>query len=464
MTLQRRLAYPRSFSGKHTINVLMNVGGIAIPTIAGIFSLPVLLRHLGDEGFATLALGLALIGFFGVLDLGLAKALTLHIARHIDSGELVMSAAVARTGRRLMVALGAFWAVVLLSLFPIISGVWPILSAQAAAPAVAWTLLVLCVPATLWMNSSISILEAESRFGRVNVVRIPLGIATYVGPLISAFYTEDISWIFGILLLTRLAAAALMAWQVSDRFVPGTSALSSTDLRKLLKFGSWMTVSQIVGPMLVYFDRFAIAALISAAAVTHYTVPYDVVTRLPLLSIAFISVLFPLFAQTRSVQDDRPSTDAYLTAHRTILLLIAVWVPSMVLAALLGPALLRIWVGAELAAKSGPIWQWLVVGVAVNGLAHLPFSLLQSKARTDMIACLHLLELPAYVIAVWWVLQSYGIDGAAVVWTLRVTLDAVLLHAFAWKVASHWQHLLRISLAGSFALAMSLSMLAWLRS
>jgi O-antigen/teichoic acid export membrane protein len=464
MTIQKQLASAAALPNRHNINVALNVGGIAIPVLAGVLTIPTLVRHLGQEGFATLALGWTVVGYFSLLDLGLGRALTMHIARYSQGEESLSIAALARTGRRLMLGLGVLWTLVLLALFPLISGRWPVLSMQTEGPATACMLLVLCIPFTLWLNSSTSILEAESRFVNVNAVRIPLGIATYAGPLIASIYTRDIGWIFGSLLLTRAIAASVLAWQVRDRFVPAAGRLPSSDVHGLLKFGGWMTVTQVVGPAFVYFDRFAIAAVISAAAVTHYTVPFDVLTRLPLFSIAIMSVLFPIFIQTRSMQDDRPTASAYSTARKTLHLLLVAWVPSMALAALLGPGLLHLWVGDELASSSAPVWQWLIVGVAVNGLAHLPLTLLQSKGRTDVVAWLCLLELPPYLLAVWIALQSHGITGAAVVWTVRVTIDAILLHICARKIAPHWQQLLRISLPASLAIAGALGVLAWSRS
>jgi len=42
--------------------------------------------------------------------------------------------------------------------------------------------------------------------------------------------------------------------------------------------------------------------------------------------------------------------------------------------------------------------------------------------------------LPIYVGLTWWCVRAYGVTGAAIAWTLRVTLDAVLLFAAARNV------------------------------
>jgi len=68
-------------------------------------------------------------------------------------------------------------------------------------------------------------------------------------------------------------------------------------------------------------------------------------------------------------------------------------------------------------------------------------------------------ELPAYLIALFWLTKSYGIEGAAIAWTARVSLDALVLFAIAQRFlpvrsSVQLQMLLLISGAlGTFVLA-----------
>lgn len=200
-----------------------------------------------------------------------------------------------------------------------------------------------------------------------------------------------------------------------------------------------MTVSNLVGPIMSYFDRFAIAAWVTVAAVTHYTVPFDVISRLPMMPIAIMGVLLPLLAQANySTPGTRPPH--YTTITRTVNLLLVFWIPGLVLTAWLGPRLLAWWVGSDLADTSTPIWRWLAVGVLINGLAHLPFTLLQSQGRTDIIAKIHLAELIPYIFCLWWALTQYGLIGAAAMWSLRISMDTALIFFSAFQHFPSWRH------------------------
>ena len=435
-------------SQRHVFNIGINISGVVFPMLVGVLTVPGLLHRLGQERFGILALGWVLVGYFGFLDLGMGRALTQYLASADQSGvSRQEQATVACAARRLLGGLSLLLALLLWLVLP-----WLVSSVQMQAYLHAQTLsavplLVLAVPLIMWFSCSAGVLEARSHFGAVNSVRIPTGVGNFVAPWLVSLFTADLFWIMGSLLLVRLAGALAMAWWARPEFAHPAPRWPTEGIRQLLRFGGWMTVSNLVGPVMAYFDRFAIAAWVTVAAVTHYTVPFDVVSRLPAVPIAVMGVLLPLLAQASQTPQRAHQHQPGITL--TVALLLGCWIPGMVLVAWLGPQLLEWWVGADIAAASTPIWRWLAVGVLVNGLAHLPFAILQGAGRTDTIAKIHLFELLPYMAGLWWALSHYGVVGAAVVWTLRVSMDTVLLFASAFQRFPAWRRFLaHISLWG----------------
>jgi O-antigen/teichoic acid export membrane protein len=92
---------------------------------------------------------------------------------------------------------------------------------------------------------------------------------------------------------------------------------------------------------------------------------------------------------------------------------------------------LDLWLGPEFAEHGTRVLQLLTVGVLVNSLAQFPSSLVQGAGRPDLTAKLHLVELPLYLGAVWWVTRNFGIEGTAAVWSARVMVDAAVLFRMA---------------------------------
>ena len=426
-------------SHRHAFNIGLNVGGMVLPMLVGVLTVPGLLQRLGQEKFGVLALGWALVGYFGFLDLGMGRALTQYLASADQAGvSRQEQATVACAARRLLGGLSLGMALLLWLLLPWLASFVQMPADLRAQTLAATPLLALAVPLAIWFACSTGVLEARSRFGAVNSVRIPTGVGNFVAPWLVSLFTADLFWVISSVVVVRLAGALGMAWWARPEFAQPAPHWPSAGIRQLLRFGGWMTVSNLVGPVMSYFDRFAIAAWVTVAAVTHYTVPFDVISRLPMVPIAIMGVLLPLLVQaSHSAPGTHPQH--YTTITHTVKLLLVCWIPGMVLTAWLGPWLLAWWVGADLATASTPIWRWLAVGVLVNGLAHLPFAMLQGAGRTDVIARIHLLELLPYMAGLWWALSHHGAVGAAVVWSLRVSVNTALLFAQAFRLFPVWQ-------------------------
>jgi O-antigen/teichoic acid export membrane protein len=109
---------------------------------------------------------------------------------------------------------------------------------------------------------------------------------------------------------------------------------------------------------------------------------------------------------------------------RNLLLLLA---PAVVLVSVFAPDVLRLWLGVEFANRSATALRVLAIGVMINGLSHVPCGYLQASGRPDIPARFHLLELVIHLPLTWFVVRTWGITGAALAWTIRVTIDAALL-------------------------------------
>jgi O-antigen/teichoic acid export membrane protein len=184
-----------------------------------------------------------------------------------------------------------------------------------------------------------------------------------------------------------------------------------------------MTVTNVIGPLMVYLDRFVIGGIISVAAVAYYATPYEIVTKLWIIPIAILGVLFPAFAA--SYRNDRDRT-ARLFARGTKYVALSLFPVTLAITAFAREGLLW-WLGDEFARQSTSVLQWLAIGVFINSLAMVFITFIQGIGRPDLSAKLHLVELPIYLSALWWAIDAYGVQGAAMAWTGRVALDGILL-------------------------------------
>ena len=104
---------------RHTLNLALNVAGMVLPMLLGVLTVPGLLQRLGQERFGILALGWALVGYFGLLDFGIGRALTQYLASAETAGQSRQEqATVAHAARRLIAGFAIVWALLLWVVMP----------------------------------------------------------------------------------------------------------------------------------------------------------------------------------------------------------------------------------------------------------------------------------------------------------------------------------------------------------
>jgi O-antigen/teichoic acid export membrane protein len=196
--------------------------------------------------------------------------------------------------------------------------------------------------------------------------------------------------------------------------------------RELLTLGGWVSVSNLVSPLLTYLDRLLLGALVPVRWVAFYATPFDLVGRSTILPYALMNAVFPAVAALESGSDA-----ARQALVRTARLLFVVSLPvAFVFVALARPGL-QVWLGDEFAREAAPVMQLLAVGVMLNMLAQAPATLIQAAGQPRVMALLHLAELPVFVAALYLLTLHFGIVGTAVAAGLRSGVDGLAVLALA---------------------------------
>jgi O-antigen/teichoic acid export membrane protein len=417
-------------------NTLWNMGGSVVPLFVAAICIPLLIKGLGTDRFGVLTLVWALIGYATLFDLGLGRALTQLVAAKLGTGEDHEIPTLVWTSLLLMLLMGLVGAVGVVLFAPwLVTHALHVPAAMEHETLYSVYLLGLSIPIVISTAALRGLLEAHQRFGLTTALRIPMGIFAYAGPLMVLPFSKNlfpvvavvvagrtIAWIVHLLLCLKIMPTLRrrIAWQRSA-------------VAPLVRFGSWMTVTNIIGPLMVTLDRFVIGSMLSVGAVAYYATPYEVVSKFWLIPGSLLGVMFPAFSTSFAQDRDR----AALLYSRTVKLLLLSLFPLILVTVTLANDALRLWLGAEFAQHSTRVLQWLAVGVFINCLSAAPFAVVQGVGRPDLTAKLHLLELPVYLAALFYLIKTHGIEGAAIAWTGRVAIDAVLLFGLA-------QHLLPV--------------------
>jgi O-antigen/teichoic acid export membrane protein len=403
-------------------NFAINVFGAIVPLAVALITVPIYVRHIGDARYGVLSIVWVLLGYFGFLDLGLSRAAVNALARLRDAPQEAR-ARVLVTTLILNLGLGLFGSLCL-AIFGsyLLQHLLSVPDALKPEIAQAFPWIVGLFPLALVSGVGIGALESRERFLLANVLQISGGSLGQVVPVVLAtLVSPSLAVVIPAAVVARLLTVAAILMAVYRDEGPLTLAnFDHHQARKLLNYGGWISVSGIIGPILSSLDQFVIGSVLNVAAVAHYAVPMNLVTRSQVFAGALTRTLFPRMS---SVGPDEART----LADRALLALAygygAICAPAIILT----PVFFKYWIGTDFAVVAAPVAEILFFGAWLNGLAFVPFGLLQSQGRPDVTGKFHAAEVLPFIGILWGLTSAYGIIGAALAWSLRCAADAACL-------------------------------------
>lgn len=399
-----------------------NVLGVVVPIGLTIVSTPIYLRAIGQERFGVIAMVWIVIGYFGLFDLGLSRGAANQIAK-ADTREA---------------SHGVFWAGWWTSLlFGIVGGaaLWfggeawltaPERAAQSLNREIAGALpwMACFIPFATANGILTGALEARHRFLTVNLVSIVGTVMFILFPLAVALtYSPSLAVLIPAALAARVITFVWLCGSVMGELeIRRVMAPARQRVKDLLGYSSWAAVSTTIGVMMASVDKILVGAVLGAASVAAYVIPYNVISKLGIVPTALLRAMFPGMSKATAA-DARVMEYAALRQ-----ICIAMTVLCALLALAVG-ALLRLWLRQQLPEGSIPVAIVLLVGLWFNALANVPYWSLQSQGRPNVVAKCHLVEVVPFVLALYFATLHFGLLGAAVAWSARMGIDFVLLSA-----------------------------------
>ena len=404
-------------------NTLWNLAGSILPLVAGAALIPYTLKHMGNESFGILTLIWGLIGYFTLFDLGVGRALTVQLSQLKANGKILEIGPTLRAGMALTLGAGVVGAAAIWALTPSLAQHWLKISPGLQQDAMLAFLIAAAgiVPTTL-ASGLRGALEGLDRFAESNISRIVLGLWMFVLPAWAVYFHGGALWIISLYLLSgRCVVAVGMSLQLRSYLRRASGApLLGRHFKVLWNYGFWVSVTGIVGPLMVYGDRFFVSAAVGAAQLPLYAIPQEGLLRLLLIPVALTGALLPRLVN----MDNEAAVRSYRESSRRITVFMFV---ICLLAAVLAYPVLAVWLSPEFARAALPVVLILCLGIWVNSMAQMPYTLLHARGNPRLTAIFHLAELLLYFFAVWFLSSQFGLPGAALAWVARVALDLALL-------------------------------------
>jgi O-antigen/teichoic acid export membrane protein len=417
-------------------NSLLNFTSQIIVFFVALLCVPYIINALGGERFGLLSILWLFVGYFNFLDLGIGQATVKFLAEHIAQGDRGVAARTARAslkGASLLSFLGAI-IIVGISFVGIehFINVSPRLHVEATL-GLRW--FAMCLPAVFIQGVLRSIPMAFNRFDLVNSLQVSSGLLQWAGTAAVLFFNGTFLSVIVLTVVTRYLVTGLsllVAFRLLPELYHNHPRSERVRLGHLLRFGSWMSVSLALGPLITFLERLFIGNILTLSWVTYFVVPNDAVMKLVVFPLSITTALFPYMSGGWSANEHKEPIK--LNYHRSIKYVFIIMLPITVIGVLFGHEILSLWLGSEFGEKSAFVLGLFSIGILLHALSQLPNTAVGSLGRPDLTAKLLLCELLPYLILCFFLTSNFGINGTATAWLLRIATETTFLFIVARKL------------------------------
>jgi len=404
------------------LNFLINLSSPLIRIAVALVSVPLYVHHVGNARYGVISLVWILLGYAGFLDLGMSRASVNALAKlrnapQSERSRVLVTTLTVNFGLGLAAAVVGYAAayVIFSHFMKVPDDLMP--EIQKALPWIAGM-----VPVSFLLGAGFGAMESRERFGIVNILQslnmtlgqiLPVVVAITIGPSLAYIIPATAIASYFVVAITLVI---VLRDEAPLRF----SSFSFVRVKGLLSYGGWISVSNLLGILLVTVDQMMIGAVVGVASVAYYAVAGRFVIQSQIFSNTVARTLFPRMSHVSPAEASR-------LAARALVAIAYGYGAAIATAIVLTPTFFHFWLGDAFASVSGPLAQIMFVGALFNAFQVAPLHLLQAQGRPDIPSKMNAVEVFPFFGALWWATHHFGLTGAAVVWTLRNCFEAATM-------------------------------------
>lgn len=373
---------------------------------------PTLLHHLGLASYGIWLMANAAVGARSIVSSGFGDAVIQRVATLRATGDVDAIRKVIANMLAINLVLGGALAIVLWTLIPFLTGRITHFD-PALRQSCLWSLRIGAVLILLKSIESVFLCAQRAHERYAPIVRISVATRVLAILLCVAFAVRG----YGVPALMGATSASVIAGIVAQRaalrhlgsglFLP---EFDRAIYRDLASFGAFSWLQAVSGVLFSQADRLLLGVTLGASAVSYYGIAVQIAQPIHGLTAAGLHFLFPHLAM-RFVSTD------ITHARRPVLLALSVNIAmAATLAALvilLGPPLLKHWIGAAFVSQSSALLPWLAAGFALLALNVTGHYTLLALGRVRLVTALNVIGGIAMLLAMTPLVRTFGVRGAA---------------------------------------------------
>lgn len=386
------------------------LGQIAVVAV-NLFATPLIVHGLGPDGYALYTFMWTLSGYLIVLNIGTSITIQRYVAYYTGKGELPRLSSLLRRLLAFHIVMSLVAAGLLLA-----GKDWFIVhllhthgAVLNAAPGV-----LLCVavatPAYFVLQFALNVLYGMQRFGTYNFFFALQSLLVAVCAAALLLLGKGLPEIAVVFIVAHAALAAGALWSIRSALTsPGLSP-TKEELSEISAFSLKNLANTALWTLIFQGDRAFIGSRLPLAQLGFYIIPASLAQKFNTFSGAAMVAANPMIAELHGRGQEERLRRLYLKASELSLFFL---LPLSILAFVLAPQFLTLWLGEEFSRWGTWPMRLLLLSNLIYFATLLPNNIAVGKGRPGVYTFMQTAKVVILVVAWLILLPRYGIIGAA---------------------------------------------------
>ncbi|MGA2965280.1 MAG: oligosaccharide flippase family protein, partial [Terriglobales bacterium] len=348
--------------------ILKNVGStwsaLAINVLVGIFLSPFIVHRLGDAAFGIWVLIFSVTGYYGLFDLGIRSSIVRYVSKYTATNETEKLARHVNTSLSTYTVIGLLAMIVTVALTASVDRLFkipPAMQTQAR-----WLMLMAGGSVALGFPLGVfgGVLDGMQRFYLNNWTGILSSLARAALIVYALRHGYGLLMVAGITVGLPILASILRGVIVFRllRLPIGLKYVDRESFKQMAHYSATTTIVIIAAQLRFRTDELVLGSMISATAVTFFTIGVRPVDYVQQLVAGMVQIFVPMSSQSEAVGNMGRLRKMYVAGNRACAL---VMFPMSAGLLILGKSVIEVWMGARYVAVSFPVTVILAISMTL---------------------------------------------------------------------------------------------------
>lgn len=394
-------------------NVSSNIMVLVVRVAITFIMTPIYLRVLGSYDYGTWEIVAALIGYMGILDIGIKPTVGRYIARHHALDDVHAVRQVFSTASLFMLGMGMLSAALLLGV-----GYYWLTFVSSGQDSARYLLLFSLV--AIHLVAQFPSLVIDGAFEGFQKYTLKNALQIVKGILMTATIYYFIDLYDGLLVLALVSAvgmiikyfigAALLRMPRNGGLSFALQDCSRAVFLESLRFGGKSFIQGMASRVQVGSDRIIIGYFLGPAMVPIYAIPANLIGYIRNIGWTITDVFMPYFSSLEAINEQDKIRQVYLAASRFC---IGLLLPMSIGVMVIGGPFIGVWIGSEYQQDAEIIILYLVLFTMLPFFNPFSTRYLTALGQHGLLAWLYPVAALLNILFSLVLVQWYGVAGVA---------------------------------------------------